>query len=75
MSSPFDNLDESKVAQVIRYLRFFRSKKDGLIRVVTREADEARADKLIHEKTIFKRRYGRLSIFWFLLCEVTSWRM
>ena len=54
MSSPFDNLDESKVAQVTRYLRFFRSKKDGLIRAVTREADEARADKLIHENLYSK---------------------
>jgi hypothetical protein len=49
MSSPFGNLSESNIAQVTRYLRFFRSKKDGLIRAVTREADDARADKLIHE--------------------------
>ena len=49
MSSPFDTLNENNTAQVTKYLRFFRSKKDALIRAVTREADDARADKLIHE--------------------------
>lgn len=48
MSNPFANLNEENTAQVSKYLRFFRNKKDGLIRTIARECDDARADRL-HE--------------------------
>jgi hypothetical protein len=53
MSTPFANLTEENTAQVSRYLRFFRAKKDGLIRTITRDCDEARADRL-HEDVYTK---------------------
>ena len=53
MSNPFSSLNEDNTAQVSKYLRFFRNKKDGLIRTISRECDDARADRL-HEDVYTK---------------------
>ena len=62
MSNPFSSLTEENTAQVTKYLRFFRAKKDGLIRTITRECDDARADRL-HEDMYSKEDMEDFSDF------------
>jgi hypothetical protein len=62
MSNPFANLNEQNTAQVSKYLRFFRNKKDGLIRTIARECDDARTDRL-HEDMYSKEDMEEFSDF------------
>ena len=62
MSNPFANLNEQNTTQVSKYLRFFRNKKDGLIRTIARECDDARTDRL-HEDMYSKEDMEEFSDF------------
>lgn len=46
--NPFSSLDADGVDNLRRYLRFFRQKREGLVRTVAREFEDAKADR-IHE--------------------------
>lgn len=46
--NPFSSLDANGVDNLRRYLRFFRQKREGLVRTVAREFEDAKADR-IHE--------------------------
>ena len=43
---PFHALTEDNHAQIRKYLRFFRQKKEACLRAVRREFDDARQDRL-----------------------------
>lgn len=47
-SNPFAELGDESVDQIRKYLRFFRQKRDGIVRMIAREFDDAKADR-IHE--------------------------
>lgn len=44
--NPFADLSDENHDQVRKYLRFFRQKKDGILRSVSREFMDAKADRL-----------------------------
>jgi hypothetical protein len=44
--NPFGDLSEDNHAQIRRYLRFFRQKRDGLLRAISNEFSDAKSDKL-----------------------------
>jgi hypothetical protein len=46
MSNPFSNLSDDNHEQIRKYLKFFRLKKDGMLRSLQREIDEIKADRL-----------------------------
>lgn len=46
MSNPFSNLNEDNHEQVRKYLRFFRQKKDGILRSLAREINDIKAERL-----------------------------
>lgn len=48
MSTPFGDLSEGNHEQIRKYLRFFRNKKDGILRAVNREFNDVKSDRL-HE--------------------------
>jgi hypothetical protein len=47
--NPFSELSEDNHAQVRKYLRFFRQKKDSALRAVDHEFSDTRADKLYED--------------------------
>ena len=55
MSTPFSNLTEDGADQIAKYLRFFRQKKDGLVRVITRECEDAKRDKLESDEHMYTK--------------------
>ena len=50
---PFEDLSSDNHDQIRKYLRFFRQKKDGIIREIDREFIDIRNDKL--EETMFTK--------------------
>jgi hypothetical protein len=50
---PFENLSSDNHAQIRQYLRFFRQKKDGILRDIDREFADIKSDKL--DETMFTR--------------------
>eukprot|EP01041_Mallomonas_annulata_P000069 gene69-81_t len=44
--NPFGNLDEDNDEQIRKFIRFFRQKKDGILRSISSEIDEAKQDRL-----------------------------
>ena len=46
MSDPFSELSEENHAQILKYLKFFRQKRDGVIRAATNEFNEIKTDRL-----------------------------
>mmetsp|Transcript_18240 Transcript_18240/g.18307 ORF Transcript_18240/g.18307 Transcript_18240/m.18307 type:complete len:277 (+) Transcript_18240:118-948(+) len=44
--NPLNDLSEENEEQVRKYIRFFRQKKDGMIRSITSEIDDAKQDRL-----------------------------
>ena len=44
---PFHALSEDNHAQIRKYLRFFRQKKEACLRAVRREFDDARQERLV----------------------------
>ena len=46
MSGPFANLSDENHEQIRKYLKFFRVKKDAILRTLQREMDEIKADRL-----------------------------
>lgn len=46
MSNPFSTLSDDNHEQIRKYLKFFRLKKDGMLRALQREIDEIKADRL-----------------------------
>lgn len=51
--NPFEDLSQDNHDQIRKYLRFFRQKKDGIIRDIDREFEDIRNDKL--EETMFTK--------------------
>lgn len=51
--NPFDDLSHDNHDQIRKYLRFFRQKKDGIIRDIESEFADIRNDKL--EETMFTK--------------------
>jgi hypothetical protein len=51
--NPFEDLSGDNHDQIRKYLRFFRQKKDGIIREIDREFIDIRNDKL--EETMFTK--------------------
>mmetsp|Transcript_34630 Transcript_34630/g.76394 ORF Transcript_34630/g.76394 Transcript_34630/m.76394 type:complete len:106 (+) Transcript_34630:102-419(+) len=51
--NPFDDLSGDNHDQIRKYLRFFRQKKDGILRDIDREFADIKSDKL--EETMFTR--------------------
>ena len=49
MSTPFGDLSEENHDQIRKYLRFFRQKKDGILRAIVREFADAKTDRLNEE--------------------------
>lgn len=49
MSVPFANLSEENHEQIRKYLRFFRNKKDGIIRSLQQEIEDIRSDRLTED--------------------------
>lgn len=47
--NPFSHLSDENDDQLRKYLRFFRSKKDGIIRSIKKEINEIKVDKLNEE--------------------------
>lgn len=45
-SNPFASLSEENHNQILKYLRFLRSKKDSMLRSLQREVDDIKADRL-----------------------------
>ena len=48
-SNPFANLTEENHEQIRKYLKFLRSKKDTILRTITTEFREAKADRISGE--------------------------
>ena len=44
--NPFGKLSEDNQDQIRKYLRFFRQKKEGILRNVSNEFSEAKSDRL-----------------------------
>ena len=44
--NPFDSLSNENHDQIQKYLKFFAQKKEGLLRTINIEFNDARADKL-----------------------------
>ncbi len=44
--NPFNDLSEDNHDQIRKYLRFFRQKKEGILRAVNREFTDVKADRL-----------------------------
>ena len=44
--NPFDSLSNENHDQIQKYLKFFGQKKEGLLRTINIEFNDARADKL-----------------------------
>jgi hypothetical protein len=55
MTTPFARLNGDAVDQVQKYLRFFRQKKDALVRTVMRELDVMKNDRLEHDEHMFSK--------------------
>jgi hypothetical protein len=55
MTTPFGRLNGDAVDQVQKYLRFFRQKKDALVRTVMRELDVMKNDRLEHDEHMFSK--------------------
>lgn len=53
MSNPFADLSPDNHDQVLKYLRFFRQKRDGVIRTMERELNDIRSDRL--DEDMFSR--------------------
>eukprot|EP00605_Chrysophyceae_sp_TOSAG23-4_P000033 GSChrysophyteH1.ASY1.ANO1.34.1 assembled CDS len=53
MSSAFGRLDAESLEQVKKYLKFFRQKKDALIRTVMRELEDMSRDRLDNDDHMF----------------------
>lgn len=51
--NPFDELNSDNHDQIRRYLRFFRQKKDGVVRDIEREFADVKNDRL--DETMFTR--------------------
>lgn len=51
--NPFEDLSNDNHDQIRKYLRFFRQKKEGIMRDIDREFDDIRSDRL--EETMFTR--------------------
>lgn len=51
--NPFEELSNDNHDQIRKYLRFFRQKKDGILREIDREFVDIRNDKL--EETMFTK--------------------
>lgn len=49
MSNPFSGLTELNINQIAKYLRFFRQKKDSLLRTINNEFNDMKDDKLNDE--------------------------
>lgn len=49
MSNPFQSLSDENQDQIRKYLRFFRAKKDGLLRAIQLEINDIKAEKLNEE--------------------------
>jgi len=47
--NPFGHLSEENDDQIRKYLKFFRQKKDGIIRSINREFVDIKSDKLDEE--------------------------
>ena len=60
--SPFKGLNEQGANALSKYLRFFRAKKDGLIRTILRECDETREHHL-HEDMYSKEEVENFADF------------
>lgn len=45
MSNPFHRLTHENKEQVIKYLKFFRAKKDSILRALNLEFEDAKADR------------------------------
>lgn len=46
MSAPFASLSEENHESIRKYLKFFRQKKDSLLRDIQREINDVNADRL-----------------------------
>ncbi len=46
MSAPFSHLSDENHESIRKYLKFFRQKKDSLLRDVQREINDIKADRL-----------------------------
>jgi hypothetical protein len=51
--NPFEDLSQDNHDQIRKYLRFFRQKKDGILREIDREFIDIRNDKI--EETMFTK--------------------
>ncbi len=51
--NPFEELSQDNHDQIRKYLRFFRQKKDGIMREIDREFIDIRNDKI--EETMFTK--------------------
>jgi hypothetical protein len=47
--NPFLNLSEDNTSQVLKYLKFFRQKKEAILRAVTHEFNDVKNDRLTSE--------------------------
>lgn len=53
MANPFSDLSPDNHDQVLKYLRFFRQKRDGVLREMLRELDDIKSDRL--DEDMFSR--------------------
>ena len=54
MSNPFGDLSEENVQQITKYLKFFRQKKEGVLRTIKNEFDHIKnGNKITFLKAFF----------------------
>lgn len=51
--NPFGSLSDENHDQIRKYLRFFRQKKDGILRSIQREINDIKADRV--DEDVFTR--------------------
>jgi len=75
--NPFSALGDESIDQVRKYLRFFRQKREGIVRTVAREFEDAKSDR-IHEDVYSREdmeefaEYLKSSLTTLLSAELTN---
>ena len=47
--NPFGDLSGDNITQITKYLKFFRQKKDGILRSIANEFDHVKTEKIYEE--------------------------
>ncbi len=48
-TNPFGDLSGENITQITKYLKFFRQKKDGILRSIANEFDHVKSEKLYED--------------------------